>query len=238
LQNNLRIVAILPARIGSTRLPRKPLLLLGDKPLIARTYHEVRKVFTDVYVATDDSEIQTACEVLDIPCLLTSVDHSNGTTRCLEAYEKLQESFDYIVNVQGDEPFVDEEILQPLLNLLTQDRPDAATLKAPLPPYHSNSNVFVATTLKNEALYFSRSPIPFGRDSKADRFQHIGIYAYTPSALKLYCNLPPTPAEQAESLEQLRWLEHGYEWKVAEAPKKPLSIDTLEDYERAKKLLG
>jgi 3-deoxy-manno-octulosonate cytidylyltransferase (CMP-KDO synthetase) len=168
---------------------------------------------------------------------MTSEEHKNGTTRTLEAYKSLNEEFDYIINVQGDEAFISEEVLRPLLDLLEEKSPEAATIQAPLPRYHSNSNVFVVTDNAQNALYFSRSPIPAGRDTKPTRYQHVGVYAFTPNALEKYCNLSPTPLEQMEMLEQLRWLEHGENWAVATAPSKPLSIDTPDDLERAASFL-
>ena len=237
LSRNLNILVILPARLGSTRLPRKPLLMLAGKPLIAHTYGRVSKSFSDVLVATDSTEIGLACKSLDIPYVITSPKHENGTLRTLEAYQLLGKQYDYIINVQGDEAFITDDVLAPLTRLLEKEQPMAATLKAPIPNYDSNSNVFVTTNLNNQALYFSRNPIPNSREGQAKRFQHVGVYAFTPEALKTYCALTPTPLEQTEMLEQLRWMEHGYTWSVATAPSKPLSIDTPEDFERAKSFI-
>lgn len=224
--------------MGAKRLPGKPLRMLGDLPLIAHTYRGVSALFDNVYVATDSDDVNIACQALEIPCIQTRSEHQNGTTRTLEAFESLTEDYDYIINVQGDEAFISKETLQPLLDLLEGSKPRAATIQAPLPEYHSNSNVFVVTDEHNNALYFSRSPIPAGRDTNPQRFQHVGVYAFTPDALRKYCNLSPTPLEQMEMLEQLRWLEHGNKWAVATVPKKPLSIDTLEDLEHAKYYLN
>lgn len=237
LSKKLNILVILPARLGSTRLTRKPLLMLAGKPLIAHTYERVLKIFSDVIVATDSNEIGLVCKSLDIPYVITSHKHENGTLRTLEAYQLLGKEYDYIINVQGDEAFITGDVLAPLTRLLEQERPMAATLKAPVPEYDSNSNVFVTTNLKNQALYFSRSPIPNSREGQVQRFQHVGVYAFTPEALQTYCSLTPTPLEQEEMLEQLRWMEHGYAWSVATAPIKPLSIDTAEDFERAKSFI-
>lgn len=235
MTNRINVLAILPARIGSTRLPRKPLLDLGGKPVIVRTFEGIQSLFEHIVVATDDAEIESVCKEYEVPCIMTSTEHSNGTSRCLEAMEAYGQEFDYIINVQGDEAFIEPSIVEPLLELLQTKKPQAATLKAPLPAYHSNSNVFVVTDKNHKALMFSRNPLPFNRDGiKIQRYQHVGIYAYTPKALKLYCSLEPTPLEKAESLEQLRWMEHGKHWLVAESPKKPISIDTPSDYEAAK----
>jgi 3-deoxy-manno-octulosonate cytidylyltransferase (CMP-KDO synthetase) len=235
LRTKPKIIAILPARMGSTRLPRKPLLELGGEPIIVHTYKRVKSVFETIYVATDHQEIAAVCASYNIPVIMTSSDHLNGTSRCLEAYEKLDEEFDFIVNVQGDEAFISDDILEPLLDLLTSEGPEAATIIAPIQDEHRESNVFVVHDRYDHAMLFSRSPIPFSRDGAAvQRSQHVGVYSFTPDALRNYCSMAPTTLELAESLEQLRWMEYGRKWKLARAPRKPLSIDTFSDYEAAK----
>lgn len=211
--------------------------MLGALPLIAHTYNGVKDISQHVYVAADSTEISKVCLSLNIPCILTRGDHENGTSRTLEAYQSLGDEFDYIVNVQGDEAFISQEVLHPLLEMLENMSPEAATLQAPLEGNPNPSNVYVVSDTNKRALYFSRNPIPVGRNTKPKRFEHIGVYAFTPSALKEYCSLSPTPLEQFEMLEQLRWLEHGKKWAVATAPYKPLSIDTPEDLEEAQKKL-
>ncbi|MEC8458918.1 MAG: 3-deoxy-manno-octulosonate cytidylyltransferase [Bacteroidota bacterium] len=232
-----KYLIIIPARLSATRLPNKPLKILGDLPLIAHTYNGVKNITPNVYVATDSSQIHSVCKALNIPCIKTSKEHLNGTTRTLEAYQLIKEDYDYIINVQGDEVFISEEVLNPLIRLLETAQPQAATLRAPITDYTSKSNVYVISNNQNEAIYFSRSPIPSSFDERIQRFQHIGVYAYTPKTLREYCNLSPTPLEKAESLEQLRWIENGNTWTIATAPVKPLSIDTPEDLESAKALL-
>ena len=237
LSNKNKYLVIIPARLGAERLPNKPLKMLGDLPLIAHTFNGVKNVIHDVYVATDSDQVHSICESLKIPCIKTTKDHLNGTTRTLEAYELIKDEFDYIINVQGDEVFISEEVLSPLIQLLETTQPQAATLRAPITDHTSSSNVYVVSNCQNEAIFFSRNPIPSSRDGSIQRFQHIGVYAYTPKALHQYCNLSPTPLEKAESLEQLRWIENGNAWAIATAPVKPLSIDTPEDLESAKALL-
>ena len=232
-----RYLVILPARMGAQRLPGKPLRLLGGVPIIRRTYSGVKDLFEQVYVATDSDDILAECESQKIPCIRTGSHHLNGTTRTLEAFMSLDLEVDYIINVQGDEAFISKEILQPLLDLLEEKQPEAATLQAPLPAHSSNSNVYVVTDNDDRALYFSRSPIPAARNGEPQRYQHVGIYAFKPEALKAYCSMSPTPLEQHEMLEQLRWLENGKSWAIATAPNKPLSIDTPEDLEAAEKML-
>ena len=224
--------------MGAQRLPGKPLRLLGGVPIIRRTYSGVKDLFEQVYVATDSDDILAECESQKIPCIRTGSHHVNGTTRTLEAFMSLDLEVDYIINVQGDEAFISKEILQPLLDLLEEKKPEAATIQAPLPAHSSNSNVFVVTDNHHRALYFSRSPIPAARNGEPQRYQHVGVYAFQPEALKAYCAMSPTPLEQHEMLEQLRWLENGKSWAIATAPNKPLSIDTPEDLEAAEKMLS
>ncbi|MGB1113038.1 MAG: 3-deoxy-manno-octulosonate cytidylyltransferase [Schleiferiaceae bacterium] len=233
-----RYLVILPARMGAQRLPGKPLRLLGGVPIIRRTYSGVKDLFEQVYVATDSDDILAECESQKIPCIRTGSHHLNGTTRTLEAFMSLDLEVDYIINVQGDEAFISKEILQPLLDLLEEKQPEAATLQAPLTAHNSNSNVYVVTDNDDRALYFSRSPIPAARNGEPQRYQHVGVYAFKPEALKAYCSMSPTPLEQHEMLEQLRWLENGKSWAIATAPNKPLSIDTPEDLEAAEKMLS
>ena len=224
--------------MGAQRLPGKPLRLLGGVPIIRRTYSGVRDLFEQVYIATDSDDILAECESQKIPCIRTGSHHVNGTTRTLEAFMSLDLEVDYIINVQGDEAFISKEILQPLLDLLEEKKPEAATIQAPLPAHSSNSNVFVVTDNHHRALYFSRSPIPAARNGEPQRYQHVGVYAFQPEALKAYCAMSPTPLEQHEMLEQLRWLENGKSWAIATAPNKPLSIDTPDDLEVAEKMLS
>jgi 3-deoxy-manno-octulosonate cytidylyltransferase (CMP-KDO synthetase) len=224
--------------MGAQRLPGKPLRLLGGVPIILRTYSAVKDLFERVYVATDSDDILAECESQKIPCIRTGSHHVNGTTRTLEAFMSLDLEVDYIINVQGDEAFISKEILQPLLDLLEEKQPEAATIQAPLPAHSSNSNVYVVTDNHHRALYFSRSPIPAARNGEPQRYQHVGVYAFKPEALKAYCAMSPTPLEQHEMLEQLRWLENGKSWAIATAPNKPLSIDTPDDLEAAEKMLS
>ena len=224
--------------MGAQRLPGKPLRLLGGVPIIRRTYSGVKDLFEQVYVATDSDDILAECESQKVPCIRTGSHHVNGTTRTLEAFISLDLEVDYIINVQGDEAFISKEILQPLLDLLEEKQPEAATIQAPLPTHSSNSNVYVVTDNEDQALYFSRSPIPAARNGEPQRYQHVGVYAFKPEALKAYCSMSPTPLEQHEMLEQLRWLENGKSWAIATAPNKPLSIDTPEDLEAAEKMLS
>lgn len=230
-----RIIGILPARIESQRLPGKMLLPIDQMPLIVHTYNRVFRWFDACYVATDSDDIIGACAAHGVPYIRTSTAHQNGTTRCLEAYQKLDHEADYLVNVQGDEVFMEEAILRPLLELLRNSSVEAATLCAKIQPEEEgHSNVFVVKNRVGEALYFSRAALPASRDGESiQRWQHIGVYAFSPNALEEYVHMAPSEMEEVEKLEQLRWLDHGRTWHLAEAPFKPLSVDTRQDYDRA-----
>jgi len=241
------IVGIIPARYASTRFPGKPLIDLGGKTMIQRVYEQARKatLLSDVVVATDDERIYNHLQILGHSVIMTSPDHNNGTERCLEALSKLKGSFDYVINVQGDEPFIDPMQIDTLaavldgqveLGTLVKKITDAALLDTP-------NTVKVVFNKKNEALLFSRSCIPHLRGidktawlSSFSFFKHIGIYAYRVDVLHKITGLPPSPLEKAESLEQLRWLENGYRIKVVETGLETIGIDSPEDIEKARKL--
>jgi 3-deoxy-manno-octulosonate cytidylyltransferase (CMP-KDO synthetase) len=232
-----RAVAVIPARFGSTRLPGKPLLAETGKPLIQHVYEQVRQArgLAEVIVATDDERILAAVEGFGGRAALTSSAHTCGTERVAEVARDLQA--DIVVNVQGDEPELPPEDLEKLVGLLAaEEEARMATLAYPsddLQAYRSPSVVKVVVDARGYALYFSRSPVPFYRDTQSGppRFlKHLGIYAYRREFLLALTRLPPTPLEQAEKLEQLRALEHGYRIRVGLASRDSLGIDTPEEY--------
>ncbi|TFH23153.1 MAG: 3-deoxy-manno-octulosonate cytidylyltransferase, partial [Bacteroidia bacterium] len=215
-------LGIIPARYASTRFPGKPLALLGQKHMIQWVYERASSLFEHLLVATDDPRIYDAVVAFVGKVVMTSPEHSSGTERCAEAaslYEK--ESglrFSHVVNIQGDEPLIQSRQLQTLLDcILVPDTP-IATLIRPLNALEELENpnvVKVVVDLNFKALYFSRAPIPRVRDAKQDResgghkfYTHIGLYAFRREVLEEVVKLPPTLLEQAESLEQLRWMEH------------------------------
>lgn len=244
------IVAI-PARFGSTRLPGKPLRLLGGEPLIAHVARRARMAgAARVVVATDDTRVAAALADPDIEVCLTRTDHASGSDRLAECAVMLGWPDDaVVVNLQGDEPFAPAAGINAVAGALAEDGADMATLAAPIESardWFDPNCVKVVRDLRGRALYFSRAPVPWARDALArDRtaipeglevLRHIGIYAYRAGFLKAFARLPATPLERAESLEQLRALEHGHVIAVRTTPEAfPPGVDTEEDLARAER---
>ena len=239
-----KVIVVIPARFGSTRLPGKPLADLGGKPVIQHTYERaaLARGLSDVIVATDDQRILDAVGAFGGRAMMTRADHANGSERVAEVVTSIDA--DVVVNVQGDEPFIDpgmlDEAIEPLLkdpqlvmSTLSREITDTSILNTP-------SIVKVVSDLSGYALYFSRSVIPYGRYPEFCHWQeHVGLYAYRRDFLLEFVKWPPTPLEQAESLEQLRVLEHGYRIRVVETTRGEdvPCIDTPEDLERARRYL-
>lgn len=250
----MRSIAIIPARYASTRFPGKPLADLCGEPLIVRVARRVIGTGRICYVATDDERIKAVCEENSIPCVMTRTDHSSGTDRIYEAYRKITVEtgpFDVVINVQGDEPFIDLEQLDQLELLFTDPKTDIGTLCTPYPAdggiegLEDPNLVKVVTGTDNRAIYFSRSVIPYLRDVRKEEWPlkhryltHIGVYAYRPEALEAVTQLPRSELEKSESLEQLRWLENGMKIRVAMTPNRNIGIDTPADLEAARKKLS
>lgn len=257
----MRYVAVIPARYASTRFPGKPLAVLGDKTVIQRVYEQVSKQIADAYVATDDERIYNHVLSWGGKAVMTRTDHKSGTDRIEEAMEKIEamgEKFDVVVNVQGDEPFIQPEQIAAVCHCFDDKDTQIATLgirfdnavggdadKEELWKRISNPNSpKIIVDNKGFAMYFSRSVIPFIRGKEemewASAFpfmKHIGMYAYRREVLKEVTSLPQSPLEIAESLEQLRWLQNGYRIKVGETFTETVGIDTPEDLAQAQKLL-
>ena len=242
----MKFIAIIPARYASSRFPGKPLADMKGKPMIQRVYEQVKKSIQDVYVATDDERILEAVENFGGKAIMTSTNHRSGTDRCNEAYNKIGQSFDVVLNIQGDEPFIYPEQIDLLKACFTDDSIEIATLVKPfdkkggLEALRNPSIPKVVLSKKSEAIYFSRSIIPFLRDVvKTDWanqhifYKHIGIYGYRTDVLKEITKLSPGLLEQAESLEQLRWIENGYKIKVGMTTHETIGIDTPEDMQAA-----
>lgn len=235
----MRIACIIPARYGSTRLPGKPLLDIGGKSLIARVYERASQaqIPEAVIVATDHEAIMREVEGFGGRAVLTAATHPTGTDRLAEVSEKYPE-YGIIVNVQGDEPLIDPNLIDALAQVM-QERDDLAmaTVAAPLQEedYHNPNTVKVVCNRRGEAMYFSRALIPWPRNefAVAPR-KHIGIYAYRREFLQEFAKMEPTPLEKTESLEQLRALENGYRIGVIDTDKELIGIDTLEDLLRAR----
>lgn len=238
------VVAVIPARYASSRFPGKPLAMIMGKTMIERVYLRVSACpqVNHVCVATDDARIVQAVEAFGGRAILTSPDHPSGTDRVAEAAGRV--AGDLILNVQGDEPLIEPEMLSMALEPLMADSSiPMATLKTLLtdPQEWTSPNVVkVVTDMRGFALYFSRAPIPFVRDGQGEpaaRFKHIGLYAYQREALIRLAKLPATPLERAEKLEQLRALEHGYRIAVPTTERSSVGVDTPEDLARVLKVL-
>lgn len=246
----MQFIGIIPARYASTRFPAKPLAILGGKTVIERVYRQVEGVLDDVCVATDDERIMDAVKAFGGKAVMTSVNHKSGTDRVQEAFTKVGEGYDVVVNIQGDEPFIQAQQLEAIRQCFNDDSVDIATLVKPFKPedgFEALENVNspkVVVNKRMEALYFSRSIIPFtrGKDKLEwlnghTYYKHIGLYAYRADVLKKITALPQSSLELAESLEQLRWLENGYKIKVGISEIETIGIDTPEDLQRAEKFL-
>lgn len=246
----MKVLGVIPARYGSTRLEGKPLIDLCGKPMIQLVYEQVKKSLEFVVVATDDKRIFDVVNAFGGNVVMTSPNHNTGTNRCLEAYEVFSEQakidFDVVINIQGDEPLLDPKQLEQLVSCFEDKTAEMATLIIPVKENESlETGVFVVKDNQMNALYFSRSVIPFIRDAeKTDWtkthtfYKHIGMYGFKPNALVEFSKLAQTSLELAESLEQNRWLENGKKIKVAITEIHTVGVDTPEDVEKVRKLLS
>jgi 3-deoxy-manno-octulosonate cytidylyltransferase (CMP-KDO synthetase) len=243
----MKFMAIIPARYASTRFPGKPLAILGGKTVIQRVYEQVSSVLDEVYVATDDERIFQAVEGFGGRAVMTRADHKSGTDRIEEAAEKIGSTADVIINVQGDEPFIQPSQIETLMHLFDAPETQIGTLGKPFESLEAVDNPNspkIVTDTRGFALYFSRSVIPFIRGvDRQDWFgrypflKHLGIYAYRREVLRQVTALPQSSLEQAESLEQLRWLQNGYRIRVGLTDVETVGIDTPEDLSRAESFL-
>ena len=237
----MKAVAIIPARIASTRLPRKILREIDGRTMLDRVYNAARGASTlaDVIVATDSQEILDVCLAHGWNARMTSDQHRSGTDRVHEVAQTIEA--DVYVNVQGDEPLARPEHLVALLQLMERASVQVGTLKTPCGKEDvANPNAVKVITNRNDrALYFSRSTIPFDRDSRGDiaYFKHLGFYAYRKPALDQFCRWPESSLERSERLEQLRFLENGTDIYVAETPYDTIGVDTEADLKRVEEIL-
>jgi len=244
----MKSIGIIPARYASTRFPGKPLAIIAGKPMIQWVYERASEVFEWCFVATDDDRIKKVVVGFGGKVVMTSEQHKSGTDRCSEALDIIQSSynqkFDVVVNIQGDEPFIQPQQLGKLLDCFNDNQVQIATLVKAFSPdediFNPNSPKVIINS-KRQAIYFSRSVIPFIRGKEKDEwqkshkfFKHIGLYAYRTDILKKITRLKQTPLELAESLEQLRWIENGFSITVAETDMETIAVDTAEDLERVK----
>lgn len=233
-----KITAIIPARYDSSRFPKKLTYELLGKPIIIAVYDNVKAVkkIDDCIIATDSKEIMDICKKNDAKAVMTSSEHTSGTSRIIEVAKKIES--DIIINVQGDEPLIDEEILNPIINAFDDENVDIATLKTKIDAGSSlikdENAVKVVTDINDYAMYFSRASIPhkrFDQDINAVYYKHIGVYAFRRNALLKIEKMQECYYENTEKLEQLRWLYNGMKIKVLETKKFIHGIDTKEDLE-------
>jgi len=240
----MKILGVIPSRYASTRFPGKSLADIAGKSMVQRVVEQVQKckLITDVVVATDDQRIYDHIYGFGGKAIITSTKHQSGTDRCFEALQKQETSYEYVINIQGDEPFIQPAQIDLLASLLDGETQLATLIK----PIDQSEQVFDPNVVKvvkdkhDEAIYFSRNPIPFQRNEPQNNwlknhtyYKHVGIYAYRTDILEQVTKLPVSSLEKAESLEQLRWVENGYQIKTAITHQESIGIDTPEDLKKA-----
>lgn len=241
----MEVLGIIPARYASTRFPGKPLTDINGKSMIQRVYEQAKSAdLAEVLVATDDQRIFDHVQSFGGKAVMTASHHQSGTDRCFEAYQQYNQPFEYIINIQGDEPFIKPEQISLVAKCFQNPQTQLATLikkiESPEELFNVNSPKVVINKM-GEALYFSRQPIPYCRNVPNDiwhrqhtYYKHIGIYGYRTDILEQITQLPPSGLELAESLEQLRWLENGFKIATALTEFETIGIDTPEDLERVR----
>jgi 3-deoxy-manno-octulosonate cytidylyltransferase (CMP-KDO synthetase) len=239
--SSIKAVGIIPARFGSSRFPGKPLVSIGGKTMIQRVYEQCLKAnsLQKVVVATDDIRIADTVKSFNGNVVITSSNHPSGTDRCQEAFSLLAEDYDVVVNIQGDEPFIQPEQIDLAVACFRAPNVQIATLIKRIEKTEElfdTNRVKVTKNQHDQAICFSRNPIPFAKDLPKEEwlnnfnyYVHIGLYAYRSHILSEITQLPTSMLEKAESLEQLRWLENGYHIKLAETAVQSEAIDTPED---------
>ena len=244
----MKFIGLIPARYASTRFPGKPLALLGGKPVIQRVYEQVASVLDDACVATDDERIFDCVKNFGGKVVMTRTDHKSGTDRIEEAIEKIGGDYDVIVNIQGDEPFIQKSQIETVCRCFDDEKTQIATLGKPFTDMDAVANPNspkIVIDNNSFAMYFSRSIIPFVRGKEQAEWlqhypflKHLGIYAYRRDVLRQITQLPQSSLEIAESLEQLRWLQNGFKRKVGLTDVETVGIDTPDDLKRAEEFLS
>lgn len=243
----MKFIGLIPARYASTRFPGKPLALLAGKPVIQHVYEQASKVLDAVYVATDDERIYNKVEEFGGKAVMTSTKHHSGTDRIEEALQKVGGDFDVVVNIQGDEPFIQKSQIETLCKCFDDKNTQIATLGKPFESIEAVENPNspkIVLDNNGYAMYFSRSIIPFIRGIEKSEWlkkhtflKHLGVYAYRSNVLNEITKLPQSELELAESLEQLRWLQNGYMIKVGLTNAETVGIDTPDDLKRAEEFI-
>lgn len=247
----MKPLVIIPARYASTRFPAKPLALLGGMPIIEHVYRQASKAVKDVVVATDDERIKSVVEGFGGRAVMTSTEHQSGTDRCYEALQNVGEQYDIVINVQGDEPFIQPEQITALIECFNDAATDIATMVKPfaeedgIEALENPNSPKVVVSRSMKAIYFSRSVIPYMRGVEREEwlkhhtyYKHLGIYAFRSKVLAEITALPQSSLELSEKLEQLRWLENGYVIGVATTNIETIGIDTPEDLARAEAFMN
>ena len=247
----MKPLVIIPARYASTRFPAKPLALLGGMPIIEHVYRQASKAVKDVVVATDDERIKSVVEGFGGRAVMTSTEHQSGTDRCYEALQNVGEQYDIVINVQGDEPFIQPEQITALIECFNDAATDIATMVKPfaeedgIEALENPNSPKVVVSRSMKAIYFSRSVMPYMRGVEREEwlkhhtyYKHLGIYAFRSKVLAEITALPQSSLELSEKLEQLRWLENGYVIGVATTNIETIGIDTPEDLARAEAFMN
>ncbi len=244
----MKSIGLIPARYSSTRFPGKPLAVINGKTMIQRVYEQAKssKMLSDVIVATDDERIQEHVKNFGGKVIMTSAEHKSGTERCNEVIQHLSDKYDIAVNIQGDEPYISQAQIDKVVSCFENKNVQIATLSKKITSQEELFNVNtvkVITDKNHKAVYFSRHPIPYYKDkpedewcTAADYYKHIGIYAYRVQILKAIVKLTPSHLEIAESLEQLRWIENGFNIFVEHTDIESISVDTPEDLLKIEKI--
>ncbi|MES2627395.1 MAG: 3-deoxy-manno-octulosonate cytidylyltransferase [Bacteroidota bacterium] len=237
----MKVIVIIPARYASTRFPGKPLAVIHGLPMVQRVYQQAFKAkgVDEVYVATDDKRIFDCVEQFGGKAIMTAEDHPSGTDRIYEAYTRTGVSADLVINVQGDEPYIQPEQIEQVISIFSNPEVQVGTLVKAITSTTDLFNinkVKAVVSVNGRALYFSRQPLPYFKGfpeemwtAKHQYYKHIGMYAFRPATLEKLVKLPVSTLERAESLEQLRWLEHGFDIYTAVTELEAHAIDTPED---------
>lgn len=244
----MKVIGIIPARYASSRFPGKPLAKLGGKYVIQRVVEQVGAVLNDVYVATDDERIYNTVTSMGAKAVMTRSDHQSGTDRIAEALEKIGGNFDVVVNIQGDEPFIQKSQIETVVACFNDADTQIATLGkkfATIEEAKNPNSPKIILDNRSYAMYFTRALAPYIRGKEESQWlnvypflKHIGLYAYRTGVLREVTKLPQSPLEIAEGLEQLRWLQNGYKIKVGLTEVETVGIDTPEDLQRAELFLA